>query len=74
MAAIRFFSPLGEDTPIESVEPKMMFHGDEIFIDANNGILEVNLTGSVAFIESVVTRVFNGELDIFETAEPDNTP
>ena len=32
------------------------------------------MTGSVAFIESVVTRFFNGEFEIFETAEPDNTP
>ena len=32
MAAIRFFSPLGEDIPIENVEPKMMFQGDEVYI------------------------------------------
>ena len=32
MAAVRFFSPLGEDIAIESVEPRMMFQGDEVFI------------------------------------------
>ena len=32
MAAIRIYSPLGEDSKIDSIEPEMMFQDDEVFI------------------------------------------
>ena len=43
MAAVRFFSPLGEDIAIESVEPRMMFQGDEVFI----GDLKKHISGMI---------------------------
>ena len=64
MAAIRFFSPLGEDTPIESVEPKMMFHGDEIFIgdlkEHTTVFLRVMTLGAASKINMHISGMIGG--------------
>ena len=55
MAAIRIFSPLGEETTIQSVVPEMMFQGDEVFI----GNLEEGVTTFVQIITQGNSPVVN---------------
>ena len=65
MAAIRFFSPLGRDIPIESVEPKMMFQGDEVFIgdlkEHTTVFLRVMISGAPSNINIHISGMVGGK-------------
>lgn len=65
MAAIRIFSPLGEEISISGVIPDLIFQGDEVFIGnllpRTTTFVQIEITGSPQVVNMNISGLVDGE-------------